>query len=253
MSSTRPAREAIENGHVDENPSEPILNAPAAGSLLAADFGALHDRVQEEIARLDEGTKASNNAIVNLSKVFHEQAHIIRTVGERWGRDQNLEEEIRNLTAANKEMWKHRNIEDEEQNTRMAELEDDAKAGKKEKQKYEWMTTKLKDDYRQKQQTIKREHEEAREQDRREVEQKKERLEKDMADTIAALQKQKADLTVTTTGLQQELRENQKELERERENNKRIQESLSGDIKTWKSKYDEIMAKYAAEERPTLY
>jgi chromosome segregation ATPase len=253
MSSTRPAREAIENGHVDENPSEPILNAPAAGSLLAADFGALHDRVQEEVARLDEGTKASNNAIVNLSKIFHEQAHMIRTVGERWGRDRILEERNRDLTATINEMWKLRNKEDEDQKIRMAELEEDAKAGKTEKQKYEWLATELKDDYRQKQQTIKRDHEEAQEQDRRVVEQKKQRLEKDMADTIAALQKQKADLTVTTAGLQQKLRENQKELERERENNKRIQESLSGDIKTWKSKYDEIMAKYAAEERPTLY
>ena len=253
MSSTRPARKAIENGHGDENSPEPIPNAPAAGSLSAADFRALYERVQEEVARLHEGTKASNDAIVNLSKVFHEQAHMIKTVGERWDRDQNLEEEIRNLTAANKEMWKHRKIEDEEQKTRMAELENDAKAGKEEKQKYERIATKLKDDYRQKQQTLKREFEEAREQDRREVEQKKQWLENNMADTIAALQKQKADLTVTAAGLQQELREKQKEQEIERENNKRIQESLSGDVKAWKSKYDEIVAKYAAEEHPNHY
>jgi DNA repair exonuclease SbcCD ATPase subunit len=253
MSSTRPARKAIEKGHGDENPSKPIPNAPAAGSLSAADLMALYDRVQEQVARLDEGTKASNDAIVNLSKVFHEQAHMIKTVGERWDRDQNLEEEIRNLTIANKEMWRHRNTEDEEQKTRMAKLKDDAKAGKEEKQKYEQLATKLKDDYRQEQQTVERELEEARKQDRQEVEQMKKCLEKNMADTIAALQKEKADLTVTTTGLQQELREKQKEQEMERENNKRIQESLSGDVKAWKSKYDEIVAKYAAEELPNHY
>jgi DNA repair exonuclease SbcCD ATPase subunit len=253
MSSTPPAHEAIENGHVDENPSESISNAPAADSLSAADFGVLHEKVQDEVAQLEEGTKVSKNAILNLSKVFREHMHMIKTVGERWDRDQDLEEEVRYLKAANKEMWKHRNIEDKEQKIRMAELEDDAKAGKEEKQKYDWLSTALKNEYQQKQQTLKSDHEEAREQDRQEIEQKKQQLENDMADTIAALQKQGADLTVTVDGLQQELKENQKELERERENNIRIQESLSGDIKAWKSKYDEIVAKYAAEERPTQY
>jgi chromosome segregation ATPase len=253
MSSTRPAHEATENGHVNENSSDRISNAPAVGTLSAADFGVLYDKLQKEVTQLDEGTKASNNAIVNISNVFHEQAHMIKIVKERWGRDQNLEEEIRSLTAANKEMWKYRNIEEQEHKSRMAELEDDAKAGKKEMQKYEWMTTELKNEYRQKHQTIKREHKEAREQDQREVEEKKQRLERDMADKIATLEKQAADLIGTAARLQQELTEEQKELERERENNKRNQEILSRDVKASKLKYDEIVAKYTAEERPTQY
>jgi DNA repair exonuclease SbcCD ATPase subunit len=253
MSSTRPAHEATENRHVNENSSERISNAPVAGTLSAADFGVLYDKLQKEVTQLDEGTKASNNAIVNISNVFHEQADMIRIVKERWDRDQNLEEEIRNLTAANKEMWKYRNIEEEEHKSRIAELEGDAKAGKKEMQKYERMTTKLKDDYKQKHQTIKREHKEAREQDQREVEEKKQRLERETADKIVALEKQRADLTVTAARLQQELSEEQKALERERENNKKKQEILCQDVKVSKLKYDEIVAKYTAEERPTQY
>ena len=250
--SAPPSAQTSQNGPIDGNPST-NPNALDVGTLSATDFGDLHHKVQEEVGRLEAGTEATKNAILNLAKVFREQGEMIRVVGERWNKDQDLEEEVRRLKAANKEMWELRHDKEEQLETRISELEEAAEAGQKQKQKYQWKTTQLNDEYRQKDQTMKRDYDEARDRDRKELEEKKTQLETDNADTIAALERRKMELEYSITKLQRDLKEKQKELDKERENDKRIQESLSKDIETWKGKYEEIMAKYAAEEHPPEY
>jgi hypothetical protein len=250
--SAPPSAQTSQNGPIDGNPST-NPNALDVGTLSATDFGDLHHKVQEEVGRLEAGTEATKNAILNLAKVFREQGEMIRVVGERWNKDQDLEGKVRRLKATNKEMWGLRHDKEEQLETRISELEEAAEAGRKQKQNYEWKTTQLKDEYRQKDQTVKKNYEEARNRDRKELEEKKAQLETDNADKIAALERQKMELEDTITKLQRDLREKQKELDKERENDKRIQESMSKDIESWKWKYEGIMAKYAAEEHPPEY
>jgi hypothetical protein len=78
-------------------------------------------------------------------------------------------------------------------------------------------------------------------------------LEIENADKIAALKKAKVDLEATVARFERDLEEKQKELDKEKEYHKRLQESLSKDIDTWKGKYEEIIAKYDTEERPSEY
>jgi chromosome segregation ATPase len=178
---------------------------------------------------------------------------MIRVVGERWNKDQDLEGDVRRLKAANKEMWELRHDKEEQLETRISELEEAAEAGQKQKQKYQRKTTQLNDEYTRKDQTMKRDYDEARDRDRKELEEKKTQLETDNADKIAALERRKMELEDSIAKLQRDLKEKQKELDKERENDKRIQESLSKDIETWKGKYEEIIAKYAAEEHSPEY
>jgi|SRR6266536_2361027 len=100
---------------------------------------------------------------------------------------------------------------------------------------------------------MKRDYNKARNRDRKELEKKKTQLKINNADKITALKRQKIKLEDTIIKLQRDLKEKQKKLDKERENNKRIQESLSKNIKMWKEKYEEIMAKYAVKEYPPEY
>jgi chromosome segregation ATPase len=250
--SAPPTAQTSQNGPIDGNPSA-NPNALDVGTLSATDFGDLRHKVQEEVGRLEAGTEVTKDAILNLAKVFREQEEMIRVVGERWNKDQDLEGEVRRLKATNKEMWELRHDKEEQLKARISELQEAAEAGQKQKQTYDWKTTELKDEYGRKDQTMKRNYEEARKRDRKELEEKKTQLETDNADKIATLERQAMELEDTITKLQRDLKEKQKELDKERENNKRIQESMSKDIETWKGKYEEIMAKYAAEEHPPEY
>jgi hypothetical protein len=98
---------------------------------------------------------------------------------------------------------------------------------------------------------MKRDLEKARDRDRKKHV-KKMQLEIENADKIAALEKAKVDLEITVARFERDLGEKQKELDKEKEYHKRLRESLSKDIDTWKGKY-EIIAKYDTEERPSEY
>jgi hypothetical protein len=161
-----------QNGPVEDDLST-NQNAPVGSNLSATDFGSLYHEVREHVGRLEAGIDLTNNAILNLAKVFREHVEMIHIVGERWDKDQTLEKEIQRLKAANKEMWQLRHEDVEQHKIRISELTEAAEAGQKQKQKYEWKTTQLKDHYRQKQQSMKRELEEARDGDRKALEQKK--------------------------------------------------------------------------------
>lgn len=70
-------------------------------------FGLFHDQIRDEVQRLKESVSGANTAITELSKTFLKYGAIVNTVGERYNKDQVLEEEIRDLKIAKAHIWKN--------------------------------------------------------------------------------------------------------------------------------------------------
>jgi hypothetical protein len=132
-------------------------------------------------------------------------------------------------------------------------MEEDARAGEIERLHYESLSTHLKDDFAKKEQKMKQKFEEEVRQAREEFENKRMQLEADNAEKIAALEKEKTELEKANTKLTQDLDAREKELEVEKESDKRLQESLRLDIGRLKGELKDIDAKYAVEEQLPEY
>jgi chromosome segregation ATPase len=218
-------------------------------NTTASDFGVFQDKVQNEVGRLQSAMETADDAVRKLAKTFRRHGEMVQTVDERWGKYCELEEEVRELKAATKEMWRHR----DEDARRVRDLEEEAHAGQKEKLQYQSMATHLREDYAKKEQKMKQKFEEEARQAEKEFENKKIQLEADSAEKIATLEKQKTELENANTKLQQDLDGKKKELEVEKEGDKRLQESLWQEIRSLKKKLSDIDAKYAVEEQPLAY
>jgi chromosome segregation ATPase len=213
------------------------------------DFGVFHDKVQNEVDRLQSAMETADDAVSKLAKTFRQHGEMVQIVDERWGKYRELEEENRELKAATREMWRHR----DEDARRVKDLEEEADAGQKEKLQYQSLGTHLKGEYAKKEQKMKQKLEEEARQAGREFENKKMQLEADNAEKVAALERQKTELENANTKLKQDLDGRNKELEMEKERAQRLQESLWQDIDSLKKKLNDIDAKYAVEEQPLAY
>jgi chromosome segregation ATPase len=215
-------------------------------NTTAMDFGVFHDKVQDEVGRFQSAMDTANDAVGKLAKTFRQHGEMVQIVDERWGKYQELEKENRELKAASKEMWRHRN----EDASRVKELEEEAHAGEKEKLHYHSLATHLRDDYAKKEQKMKQTFEEKARQAGKEFENQKIQLETENAEKIAALVRQRTELENANTKLKQDLDGKKKELEVEKESDKRLQESLRQEIGLLKGKLNDIDAKYAVKEQP---
>jgi chromosome segregation ATPase len=218
-------------------------------STTATDFGVFNDKVHNEVDRLQKAMENADDAVCQLAKTFRQHGEMVQIVDERWGKYHELEEEIRELKAATREMWRHR----DEDARRVRELEEEADAGQKEKLRYQSLGTHLREDYTKKEQKMKQKLEEEARQAREQFENKKIQLEADNAEKVAALERQKTGLENANAKLKQDLDGKMKELEVGKESAKRLQESLWQDIESLKKKLSDIDAKYAVEEQSLAY
>jgi chromosome segregation ATPase len=221
----------------------------AAAADFSIDFGVFNGKVQNEVGRFQDAIGIAHDAASKLATTFRQHGEMVQFVDERQKKYQELEEEIRELKAATREMWRHR----DEDALKVKELEEDARAGEIERLHYESLSTHLKDDFAKKEQKMKQKSEEEARQVREEFENKRAQLEADHTEKIAALEEQKTELENTNAKLKQDLDTREKELELEKESSKRLQESLRLDIGRLKGELNDIEAKYAAEEQSPEY
>jgi chromosome segregation ATPase len=257
--SQRPVSQPQQNGAIDGNfpdNANGLQNDFDNGtqrSPSSTSFDMLHDKLRSEVDKLEGGLESAKEAASKLAKTFREQGDMIQSVQARFGKDQDLEREIRELKAGNKEMWRLRDEDTEQLKSRISELEEDAEAVQKQKQKYEWQTFKLKDEYQKKEQSMKREYEEMKQRAQEELEQGKARLEAENATRIAEYEAQLLALRNANQQLKEELRDKAKELENEKAISQRMQASLYEKVNHFEGALKQIETKYAVEERSLEY
>jgi hypothetical protein len=249
LSAGQPQRNKPINDYTSNKPNVLDGENQQTSSAMAPDFGRFHGKVQDEVGKLENAMDTAKDAIFKLAKTFRQHGEMIQIVDERWGKDQELEKEIQRLKAGNEEIWRLR----EEDLRKVSRLEEEAHAGQMEKLHFEGLAIHLKDDYAKKEQKMKQKYEDAARQVQSEFEHKKTQLDTDNAEKIAALEGQKTQLGNANTKLKQDLDGKTKELEMEKENDKRLQESLWKEIGLLKGKIDDMKAKYAVEEHPLKY
>lgn len=216
----------------------------------ATHFGIFHDQVQNEVQRLQNGLATVDGAITELTKTFSRHGKIVKAVSKRWGTDEVLEEEIRNLKATNAGIWN--NIERDrkkheaeisdlkrEHAEEVSGLQEEAGAGKQEKAQYEEMKR-----------HIEEQHNEAMQNMDAELKQKKTQLEDENAKKILDLEREKSELEGAKAKLEQQLEQRTKELDQEKETRTTMQDKLRKDVKELQTALSEIKAKYQVDKRP---
>lgn len=216
----------------------------------APSFGLFHVQIEREVQRLEDGLETIGGAIAELTKTFSYHGKIVKAVGERWGKDQVLEEEIHDLKVQNAGIWKNivkdRRIHEKEiadlkkeHAHEVSKLEAEAEAGRQEKGKYEEMERRRADQHHKAIQSMDRE-----------LEQRKAQLEKENAEEIAALVKAKVELEDAKAKLEQRLEERTKELDREKQTRSTMQDKLERDVRGLQETLNDIKAKYEMDNKP---
>lgn len=226
---------------------------PESAPIDAAHFGIFHDQVRNEVRRLRDGLSAADGAVTELHKVFKKYGKIVRTVGERHGKDEVLEEKIRELEAANAWIWK--NIENDGDKHRielsklqkqhdeaLSTLQAQADAGEQEKKRYEEVARHLED-----------QHAKAKQKMDTDFEQKVAQLENENAEKIASLETRNTELQNENTRLQKELNERTVQRDQERETRETMQSKARADILELEKTLADISAKYEVEQRPLQF
>lgn len=225
-------------------------NYGESAPINAPNFGIFHVQVEREVQRLQDGLETIGGAIAELTKTFSHHGKIVKAVGERWGNDQVLEEEIHDLKVQNAGIWNNiakdqrtheKEISDlkKEHADEVSKLEAEAEAGKQEKDKYEEMERRLADQHNKTMQSMDRD-----------LKQKKAQLEKGNAEKIAALVKAKRELEDAKAKLEHRLEERTKELDQEKETRVTMQDKLSRDVRGLQETLNDINAKYEMDNKP---
>src|SRR5271170_7978712 len=121
------------NGDTSDKPNVLDSASQYTNNTTATNFGVFNDKVQNEVDRLQSAMETADDAVRKLAQTFRQHGEMVQIVDERWGKYHELEEEIRQLRAASKEMWRYR----DEDARRVRELEQEADAGQKEKLHYQ--------------------------------------------------------------------------------------------------------------------
>lgn len=226
---------------------------PESAQIDVLHFGLFHDRVQDEVQRLQEGVAQANSAVAELSNTFTKYGNIVMAVGERYGNDQALEEKIRDLEAANSRIWdniRRDRIQFEKQESdlqrehaeELSALRAQAEAGEREKEKYKKMERSLKDD-----------HEKTKQRMAKDLDEKKTQLENINAEKIANLEREQKDLETANASLQQELDKMTIERDQEKETRETMQNKARTDIKRLEKELSDITAQYHVDRRPLKF
>jgi lipoate-protein ligase A len=216
-------------------------------------FGLFNDEVREELQRLQENISGADNSVTALSKTFMKYGKIVRTVGERYGNDQILEEKVKELEAANSRIWKDIQVQEGSHQKHISQLKrgheeqlsalrKQADAGQQEKRRFEEMEQRLED-----------QHEKARQRMARDLKQKMSQLEIDNAGKIATLQKDKTALESANSKLEHELEKRILESEHERELHEAMQNRARTDLKKLEQALADIKGKYEMDLRPSHF
>jgi hypothetical protein len=225
-------------------------NHGESAPIDAPNFGIFHVQVEGGVQRLQDGLETIGGAIAELTKTFSHHGKIVKAVGERWEKDQVLEEKIQGLEVENAGIWKNiekdrRKYEKEtsdlkkEHTHAVSKLEAAAQAGMQEKDKYEDMERRLADQYNKARQSMDKE-----------LKQKKAQLEKENAEEIEGLVKAKRELEDAKAKLEQRLEERTKELDQEKETRVTMQDKLSRDVRGLQETLNDIKAKYEMDNKP---
>jgi hypothetical protein len=95
------------NELLDGDASNKPNSLDSTNNTTALNFGVFNGKVQGEVGRFQNAMETAHDAVCKLAKTFYQHGDIIQFVDERLGKYQELEERIRELEAANKEMWRH--------------------------------------------------------------------------------------------------------------------------------------------------
>ena len=213
-------------------------------------FGSFHDQIRDNTQKLQDGLTVIDDTIDALRKTFGKYGEIVSIVGERYGRDQEREEKIRELKAAKNDIWEHIEKDRAKHHSEISELEKKhkaelsalqklANAGVQEKTKYEKKKTDLEDQYNKAKQKLESD-----------LQQKATQLERDTAEKIAGLNREKSELQSTNAELIQQLDDRTKECDREKESREAVQSKLGADIKKLQRTLADIEAKYEVKRQP---
>ena len=228
-------------------------NGRANSPIDAVHFGLFNDEVREEMQLLRDSIFGADNAMTALSNTFGRYGKIVKTVGERYGNDQMLEERVQELEAANSRIWREMQAQEGSHKEQVSELKrrheeqlaglrKQADAGQQEKRRYEEMEERLKDH-----------HERAIQKTAIELNKKKTQLETDNAEKIAALQRDRTALENANSKLQQELGKRTLERDHEREDHEALQNKARTDLKKLEQALADIKGKYEMDLRPSNF
>ena len=216
-------------------------------------FGIFHDQVQTEVQKLQSSVSAINGAVGELSKTFSKYGNIVTTVGERYEKDQELEEKIQELEVSNNRIWK--NIlqdrakydkdmanQEREYEAKLSTLQAQADAGEQEKRKYVEMERQLEE-----------QHNKAKQKMSRDLQRKTIQLESENAERITNLEKEITELQSDKARVRQELVQRIQERDGEKELRETMQTKLRADVKALEKALTDIKAKYEVEQQPSQF
>ncbi len=228
-------------------------NGRASSPVDTTHFGLFNDEVQEEMQLLRDSIFEADNAMNALSKTFGRYGKIVKTVGERYGNDQMLEEKVQELEAANSRIWRDMKEQKDSHKEQVIELKrrheeqlaglrKQADAGQQEKRRYEDMGQRLKD-----------QHEKAKQKMAKDLKSKELQLESDNAEKIATLQSDKTALENANSKLKQDLEKRTLERDHEREAHEAMQYKARTDLKKLEQALADIKGKYEMDLRPSRF
>jgi hypothetical protein len=221
--------------------------------ITATHFGIFHDEIVDKVQKLRDGLAVIDGAVGGLSTTFGKYGEIVTTVGNRYGKDEELVEENRRLEAGSAEIWKHiradrENYEREKaelqakHQVEMAALTAQAEAGEQEKKKFE-----------EKKKLLEEKFAKAKQKQESELEQRAKQLETDNAAKIAALEHDKQELQSENARLTTELNERTRERDTEKLTRETMQTKLQGDVTALEKELGDMKAKYQVTSQPSEY
>lgn len=228
-------------------------NGSNAVVIDATNFGVFHDQIQGEVAKLEEGCDRVNEAVEMLSKTFAKYGKIVNTVGQRWGKDQALEDEIRDLQATKRELIKLNSLDrndhekelskmEKEYKKELSSLQEQAKAGEKESKKYENLTK-----------SLQKEHTEAQQKLDKDFLKRVAQLESDNAEKMAKLEAENVQLKSDKAQLEKDLATRTAQLDEERDTRETMQAKARAEFKALEKELTGIKARYRLESHPLKF
>jgi chromosome segregation ATPase len=226
-------------------------NGRDSAPIEAVHFGIFNDQIRNEMHRLQEGLTVFDSAVAGLTKTFGKHGKMVRTVAERYSKDEALEERLREKEIENRGIWKNicrdrdsfektKSEMQENHEKELSRLREQANAGEQEKKKYEDMKRKLL-----------AQHDLAKQKREKELEDKKAQLESENAAKIANLETEKTRLEVSKNELERQLQEKTMERDQARENLDTMQRKARTDIQRLEKTLADFKAKYEMVLQPS--
>ncbi|KIW94630.1 uncharacterized protein Z519_04606 [Cladophialophora bantiana CBS 173.52] len=234
----------------DGEPNGVETNGLESTHFDSVHFGLFHDQIHDQVQNLQNGFSVVKSAVTKLTETFNQYGEVVKTVDERYSKDQVLEDHVDKLENENETLaWRIERIkqshkvqlrEQQKQHAReVSGLRSQADSGAQEREKYEKMIK-----------SVKEEQDQAMQKAKEELKQKKAQLEKDNEDNIARLEADKKQLEEKQKDLEGKLEKISKELDQEKENHEATQKKAEAEIKDLKKALANVKAKYEVERLP---